>query len=122
MNDRHISRHRFLKAGALSTTGFVLETSFGVLRSWALKSEPIEAIVIGSGFGGAVAALRLAEAGIHPIVLERGRRWSVTEAQNTFATLRNPDGRSSWLSPTAVVVKILPPLIFIRVGSTKQGL
>ena len=30
------------------------------------------AIVIGSGFGGAVAALRLGEAGVRTVVLERG--------------------------------------------------
>jgi len=35
-----------------------------------------DAIVIGSGFGGAVTACRLAEAGLRVIVLERGRRWT----------------------------------------------
>ena len=34
----------------------------------------IQAIVIGSGFGGAVAGLRLGQAGIDTLVLERGRR------------------------------------------------
>jgi len=56
-----------------------------------------EAIVVGSGFGGAVAALRLGEAGVRTLVLERGNRWPVDAAQNTFAPSTNPDGRFVWL-------------------------
>jgi cholesterol oxidase len=48
-----------------------------------------DAVVIGSGFGGAVAACRLAQAGLSVTVLERGRRY----AQNSFP--RN------WKDPTA---------------------
>ncbi|MBF2007947.1 MAG: GMC family oxidoreductase [Chlorogloeopsis fritschii C42_A2020_084] len=60
----------------------------------------VQAVVIGSGFGGAVAALRLGEAGIETVVLERGRRWTIEDpTQNaTFATFRNPDGRAEWLN------------------------
>jgi cholesterol oxidase len=67
-------------------------------RAWAQRSEPVEALVIGSGFGGAIAALRLAEQGIKVVVLERGRRWQIRPDGNTFATFENPDGRAAWLS------------------------
>jgi cholesterol oxidase len=34
-----------------------------------------DVIVIGSGFGGAITACRLVEAGMKVLILERGRRW-----------------------------------------------
>ncbi|MBN9519834.1 GMC family oxidoreductase [bacterium] len=59
-----------------------------------------EAIVIGSGFGGAVAALRLGEAGVRTLLLERGRRWEIKDptANDTFATFRRPDRRAEWMN------------------------
>lgn len=38
-----------------------------------------DAIVIGSGFGGAITACRFAEHGYRVLVLERGRRWAVQD-------------------------------------------
>ncbi|MBD2344331.1 GMC oxidoreductase [Anabaena subtropica] len=92
-------RRRFLQNSALFTGG-LLTTSLLDTRHSMARDEPIEAVVIGSGYGGSVAALRLAQAGINTLVIERGRRWPITSAQNTFTTFRNPDGRAAWLSPT----------------------
>ena len=39
---------------------------------------PFDVIIIGSGFGGAITACRLAESGRRVLVLERGRRWDKT--------------------------------------------
>ena len=45
---------------------------------WKRKIRPsYDAVVIGSGFGGAVAACRLAQAGLSVAVLERGRRYDL---------------------------------------------
>jgi NADPH-dependent 2,4-dienoyl-CoA reductase/sulfur reductase-like enzyme len=41
----------------------------------ALSNDSYEAIVVGSGFGGAVAACRLAQASVQLALLERGRRF-----------------------------------------------
>ena len=42
-----------------------------------------DAIIIGSGFGGAVTGCRLAEKGLKVLILERGRRWERTEYPST---------------------------------------
>jgi cholesterol oxidase len=57
-------------------------------------------VVVGTGFGGGVTALRLANAGVPTLVLERGLRWPTGPNSNTFATVAHLDNRSAWLSPT----------------------
>lgn len=42
-------------------------------------SGEIDVIVVGTGFGGAAVACRLAQAGARVVVLERGRRWTVDQ-------------------------------------------
>ncbi|RJO77966.1 GMC family oxidoreductase [Nocardia panacis] len=58
--------------------------------------EHTPAIVIGSGFGAAVTALRLAEAGMANTVLERGSRWPNDPWREPFTGDDIPDGRGFW--------------------------
>jgi cholesterol oxidase len=47
-----------------------------------------DAVVVGSGFGGAITACRLAEAGYRVLILERGRRWTFEEKKESAAKAR----------------------------------
>ena len=52
------------------------------------RQHEFDTLVIGSGFGGSVAALRLAEKGHRVGVLEQGRRWSPETLPRTTWSLR----------------------------------
>ncbi|OUS26476.1 cholesterol oxidase [Gammaproteobacteria bacterium 45_16_T64] len=54
------------------------------------------ALVIGSGFGGAISAYRLAQAGIETTVLERGLRWPKHPRREIHSSDFFPDGRAFW--------------------------
>ena len=52
-----------------------------------LASSRFDVVVVGSGYGGAVAACRFAEAGLRVAVLERGREYLPGEFPNDIAEL-----------------------------------
>ncbi|MET7773099.1 GMC oxidoreductase [Nocardia sp. NPDC005366] len=58
--------------------------------------EHSPAIVIGSGFGASVTALRLAQAGVANTVLERGSQWPNDPWREIFTGDDLPDGRGFW--------------------------
>jgi cholesterol oxidase len=61
----------------------------------AVESAP--AIVVGSGYGASVAALRLGQAGIRTLVLEMGRLWNTAGPDGKiFCSTASPDQRSMW--------------------------
>lgn len=77
--------------------------------------EHAEAIVIGSGFGAAVTALRLAEAGVRNTVLERGSRWPNDPWREIFTGDDLPDGRGFWHRTTFKgITKV--PMSFVDFG------
>lgn len=100
MSSGTLTRAQLLRRAALAAGAGALTSSpqaWARLGDLAPSSEFVPAVVIGSGFGGSVAALRLGEAGVDTVVLERGRRWPIRPDGNTFATFEQPDGRGYWL-------------------------
>lgn len=58
----------------------------------------VSALVIGTGYGGSVAALRLAQAGVDVHMIEMGMAWDTPGSDGKiFCTTTAPDHRSYWL-------------------------
>lgn len=67
-----------------------------------------QAIVIGSGFGGAVTACRLGEAGIDTLVLERGQEWVTNSREAVFGSEFRYGRNMFWFRETASWLAVDP--------------
>lgn len=104
---RDLSRRGFI-AGTGSILGLGIVAHAG--RASAAQTSAVSAaapigngahvpvLVIGTGYGGSVAALRLAQAGVDVHMIEMGMAWDTPGSDGKiFSNTTNPDGRSYWL-------------------------
>ncbi|GAA3523342.1 GMC oxidoreductase [Nocardioides daeguensis] len=96
----------FTRRGFLTTTGAAVgAASLGLpaLTSPAAgaaigNGAQVPALVIGTGYGGAVAALRLAQAGVPVEMVEMGMTWDTPGSDGKiFPKVTAPDKRAYWL-------------------------
>ncbi|MFD0021154.1 GMC oxidoreductase [Streptomyces sp. NPDC058382] len=100
-----VSRRRFI-AGTGSIVGAAALSGHATAARAAGRAtakvigggEHVPVLVIGTGYGGSVAALRLARAGVHVHMVEMGMSWDTPGPDGkVFANTTSPDGRSYWL-------------------------
>jgi cholesterol oxidase len=118
-----ISRRSLLKLGALGAVTGAGSSLFGAGVAHAAEAAPpvsslneipyrlavpeifralptapshSQALVIGTGFGAAVSALRLGQAGVQVTMLERGSRWPRDLWRQIFSSESLIDGRAVW--------------------------
>lgn len=76
-----------------------------------LTSSTERVVIIGSGFGGGVTALRLAQAGVPVLVLERGQWWPTGPNAQTFPHASTPDKRDLFYTVTPEVAGMPTDLV-----------
>lgn len=120
-----LNRRKFLQFSGLAGTYALVQGPDAL----AFKAPPKkfadeyrEIVVIGSGFGGAISALRLVQNGKAVTIIEQGRRWDQQLAfgEQRFSKNLYPDGRSTWLSSTTVI-PLGPPLPIRKTTGVLQG-
>lgn len=98
------SRRRFLGMSAMASAAVLGSSSIGLTSCKkeeelaATRELEYDAIVVGSGYSGAVAALRLGEAGVKTLVIEMGKHWNVAPGKEDFSEMTAPKQSSLWLS------------------------
>ncbi|MER7960350.1 GMC oxidoreductase [Streptomyces sp. NPDC096030] len=93
----NLSRRGFVSAG-LAAAATAITPAFAATGAQRRRnSEFFPSVIVGSGYGASVAALRLGLAGIPTLVLEMGRSWdSPAEDGRIFCSMTAPDERSMW--------------------------
>lgn len=100
-----MDRKKFIRTSALAISGFYFLQS-GLLHatnrknSLAKENSDAPIVIIGSGYGGAVSALRLCEAGKKVVMLEMGLNWE--KAGIPFSNLLKPGKSSAWLKKKSI--------------------
>lgn len=95
-----LSRRHFFGISAAAAAG-AISTGIELPRHRTHARTHYTAIVVGSGYGGGVSALRLGEAGIDTLILEKGRLWNTADRDGKrFSKMLPPDTRAGWFTPT----------------------
>ncbi|MEV5552243.1 GMC oxidoreductase [Nonomuraea wenchangensis] len=98
-SDLRLTRRGFIAGtGAAVVLGGTAPARAAAAAGPIADGAHVPVLVIGTGYGGAVAALRLAQAGVNVHMVEMGMAWDTPGSDGKiFCNTREPDYRSYWL-------------------------
>lgn len=113
-----LSRRRFLGAAAgvaATAVGGGILADLAAQHPRSANRAYYPAIVVGSGYGGGVTALRLAQAGVRTLIVEKGRLWDAADDDGRrFSRMLPGDTRAGWFS------EVPPSLVSSYQGITME--
>ncbi len=98
-----MNRKEFIRTGILGAGALFFMQSYALFpfghdkQEKGIKTQKMKksTVIIGSGYGGAVAALRLTEAGHKVTILEMGLDWQ--KSGEKFSAMKHPGNSAAWL-------------------------
>lgn len=103
-----MNRKKFIQTSSLGVAAFFFLGTGNLFAKSSLKIKKNEApimidkevVIIGSGYGGSVAALRLCENNIPVTLLEMGLDWE--KSGKKFSAMSNPGDSAAWLKTKSI--------------------
>ncbi|WTW99583.1 GMC oxidoreductase [Streptomycetaceae bacterium NBC_01309] len=100
-----VSRRRFVVGAGAAVGAAAIASHAAAPRAYAAPAagpiasgSRVPVLVVGTGYGGSVTALRLAQAGVDVHMIEMGMAWDTPGPDGKiFANTTTPDHRSFWL-------------------------
>lgn len=106
----HMNRKEFIQTGTLGIAALFFLGTGTLLGDYTQPASQIfphhsiiaekEVVIIGTGYGGSVAALRLCEKGIPVTMLEMGLNWG--KSGKKFSSMINPGHSAAWLKTKTI--------------------
>lgn len=95
-----MKRKDFIKLSSAAVASVFIKDSFSSTIAALNRSNVTEVVIVGSGYGAAVTALRLAQKGIKCTIIEMGLDWG--KSGIPYSTLLAPGKSSAWLRNTTI--------------------
>lgn len=95
-----MKRKDFLKLGALAVGGVFFNNKLSAKLLSLNKSNDIDVVIVGSGYGAAVTALRLTQKGIKCTIIEMGYDWG--KSGIPYSNLLQPGKSAAWLRTSTI--------------------